>query len=180
MLINILIGIAVLVVLLLIFVATRPAEYQVTRAGRMTAPPARVFEQVNDFHKWEAWSPWEKIDPALRRTFAGPTQGVGANYKWVGNKNVGEGQMTITESRPGELVRIRLEFLKPFAAVSESVFTFRPEGNETVTNWTMNGRNSFMAKAMCLFMNMDKMIGGQFEKGLANMKSVVESPSMNH
>ncbi len=174
MLTNILIGIAVVVVLLLIFVATRPTEYQVTRTGKMTAPAAKVFEQVNDFHKWDAWSPWEKIDPALQRTFAGPSQGVGAIYRWVGNKNVGAGGMTIIESRPSDLIRIKLEFLKPFAAVCDTVFTFKPEGNQTVMSWTMKGRNNFMAKGMCLFMNMDKMIGGQFEKGLANMKSIVE------
>ncbi|HMJ89486.1 MAG TPA: SRPBCC family protein [Candidatus Acidoferrum sp.] len=172
---KILIGIAVIVVVFLIVVATRPGEYRVTRSATIAAPPAAVFAQVNDFHKWEAWNPWGKIDPAIKQTYEGAPAGKGAIYAWVGNKDVGEGRMTITESRPSDLILINLEFFKPMAGTSLTEFTFKPEGNGTIVTWTMSGKNNFMAKAMCLFMNMDKMIGGQFEKGLAAIKAVVET-----
>jgi uncharacterized protein YndB with AHSA1/START domain len=132
---------------------------------------------VNDFHKWEAWNPWGKLDPAMKESYEGAPAGVGAVYTWTGNSQVGEGRMTITESRPNELIRIKMEFLKPFAATSTAEFTFRPEGNRTTVTWTMEGTNNFMAKAVHLVMNMDRMIGGQFEKGLAAMKSVAEAAS---
>lgn len=177
MLTNFLIGLAVLVFLLIVVVAMRPDEMRITRSATMTAPPLSVFAQVNDFHNWRAWSPWEKIDPELKRTYDGPAADVGAIYSWAGNKQVGEGRMTILDSRPGELIRIKLEFLKPFAATNTTEFAFTPAGNQTVVTWTMTGRNNFMSKAFGLLMNMDKMIGGDFEKGLAAMKSVVEATS---
>jgi polyketide cyclase/dehydrase/lipid transport protein len=130
---------------------------------------------VNDFHNWEAWSPWAKLDPAAKATFEGPSAGTGAIFKWAGNKEVGEGSMTITESRPSDLIRIKLEFLRPFEATNSAEFTFKPEGNRTAVTWSMEGKNNFIAKAVCLFMNMDKMVGGQFEQGLAQMKDVVEA-----
>ena len=130
---------------------------------------------MNDFHNWEAWSPWAKLDPAAKATFEGPSTGTGAIFKWVGNKEVGEGSMTITESRPSDLIRIKLEFLRPFEATNSAEFTFKPEGNRTAVTWSMEGKNNFIAKAVCLFMNMDKMVGGQFEQGLAQMKAVVEA-----
>jgi len=130
---------------------------------------------VNDFHNWEAWSPWAKLDPAAKATFEGPSTGTGAIFKWAGNKEVGEGSMTITESRPSDLIRIKLEFLRPFEATNSAEFTFKPEGNRTAVTWSMEGKNNFIAKAVCLLMNMDKMVGGQFEQGLAQMKAVVEA-----
>jgi len=172
---KILIAIGVIVVVFLIVVALQPAEFRVVRSASMSAPPPVVFAQVNDFHKWEAWSPWEKLDPALKRTYEGPSAGTGAIYRWAGNNQVGEGSMTIMESRPSDLIRIKLEFLKPFASTADTEFTFKPEGNQTAVTWSMAGKNNFMAKAMCLFMNMDKMVGGQFEQGLAQMKSLVEA-----
>ena len=175
MLIKVLIVVAVVIVLFLIIVATRPSEFQITRTATMNAPPEAVFAQVNDFHKWSAWSPWEHKDPAMKRTFEGPSAGIGAVYRWAGNKEVGEGSMTITESRPSDLIRIRLEFLKPFAATNTTEFTFKPQGEQTVVTWSMAGRNNFVAKAVHLFMDMDKMVGSDFEKGLAAMKTVVES-----
>jgi len=141
----------------------------------MAAPPATVFAQVNDFHKWEAWNPWAKIDPAMKETYEGAPAGVGAVYTWAGNNEVGTGRMTISESRPGELVRIKMEFLKPFAATHTAEFAFKPEGDGTAVTWSMFGKNDFLAKAMCLFMDMDKMGGGMFEKGLADMKAVAEA-----
>lgn len=175
MLIKILIAIAVIIVVFLIIVATRPADFRITRSATIGAPPPVVFAQVNDLHKWEAWSPWEKIDPALKRTFEGPSAGTGAIYRWVGNNKVGEGSMTITESRPSDLIRFRLEFLKPFKATNTAEFTFKPESNRTVVTWSMAGKNNFMFKAVGLFMNCDKMVGGQFEQGLAQLKSIVET-----
>ena len=170
-----LIALAVIIVVFLIIVATRPADFRVTRSATIAAPPSVVFAQVNDFHKWEAWSPWAKIDPAMKQTYEGPSAGKGAVYSWAGNKEVGEGRMTITESRPSELIVIKLEFFKPFAALNTTEFTFQPEGNQTLVTWVMTGKNNFMAKAMCLFMNMEKMVGGDFEKGLASMKAVAET-----
>jgi hypothetical protein len=175
MLETILIVVGAVIVLFVVLVALQPAEFSVTRTGTMSAPAADVFAQVNDFHKWNAWSPWAKIDPAMKQTFEGAQAGTGAIYTWLGNKKVGEGRMTITESRPSDLVMIKLEFLKPFKATNATEFTFKPEGNQMLVTWTMTGRKNFIFKAFGLFMNMDKMIGGDFEKGLANMKAVVES-----
>jgi hypothetical protein len=142
----------------------------------MNAPPEAVFAQVNDFHNWDKWSPWAKLDPNMKVTYDGPTSGAGAKYSWVGNSDVGEGRMTIVESKPNELIRIRLEFIKPFESASDTEFTFKPEGKQTAVTWTMAGKHNFMSKGMCLFMSMDGMVGPDFEKGLASMKTVVESP----
>ena len=166
---KILIGVAVVVLLLAIVVAMQPSEFRVTRSATIDAPPATAFAQVNNFHNWRAWSPWEKLDPDLKRTYEGPAEGKGADYSWVGNSDVGEGRMTITESRPSELVKIRLEFIKPMAAVSTTDFTFKPQGDQTLVTWDMTGHNGFISKAFCMFMNMDKMVGSDFEKGLAAM-----------
>jgi hypothetical protein len=172
----ILVGLAAVVVVFLIVVALQPSSFKVARSTTIGAPPSVVFAHVNDFRKWEAWNPWDKVDPAMKKTYEGSPAGVGAVYAWVGNSDVGEGKMTITESRPRELVRINMEFFKPMAGTSTTEFTFAPQGgNGTLVTWTMSGDNNFIGKAMCLFMNMDTMIGGQFEKGLADMKAVAES-----
>jgi len=175
MLTKILIALAVIVVGFIVFVAMRPSEYRVARTTTISAPAPAVFAQVNDFHRWEAWSPWAKLDPAMKHAYEGAPAGVGAIYTWVGNNEVGEGRMTVTESRPSELIRIDLEFLKPFQATSTAEFTFKPEGGQTVVTWSMAGKVNFIAKAVHLFVDMDKMIGGNFDKGLAQMKSVVEA-----
>ena len=164
-----------IVVVFLIVVATRPAQFSVSRNTMISAPAAAVFPHVDELKKWEAWNPWGKIDPAMKLTYSGPPSGVGASYSWAGNSQVGEGRATITESRPNDLVQLRLEFFKPMAGVSTAEFTFKPQGNQTEVTWAMTGKNNFIAKAMCMFMSMDKMIGGQFEKGLQNMKTVVET-----
>jgi hypothetical protein len=174
MLVKILIALAVIVVVLIVIVALQPSDFRVTRSATMSAPAPAVFAQVNDFHKWEAWNPWGKIDPAMKQTYEGAPAGTGAIYSWIGNNEVGEGRMTIIESHPSDLIRIKLEFFKPFAANNTAEFTFKPENNQTVVTWSMSGDKNFMAKAIHLFMNMDKMIGGQFDKGLAEMKSIVE------
>jgi len=175
MLIKILIALAVIVVVFVVIVAMQPSEFSVVRSATISAPAPAVFAQVNDFHKWEAWNPWGKLDPTMKQAYEGAPAGTGAIYTWSGNNEVGEGRMTITESRPSDLIRIKLEFFKPFAATNTAEFTFKPEGNQTAVTWSMTGNNNFMAKAVHLFMNMDKMVGGQFEKGLAQMRSVVEA-----
>jgi hypothetical protein len=174
MLTNSLITLAVVVVGLGAVVAMQPSEFRVARTATIAAPAPAVFDQVNDFRKWAAWNPWAALDPGMKQTYEGAPAGAGAIYTWAGNRQVGEGRMTLTESRPSELIRIRLEFLKPLAAVSTAEFTFAPDGPQTVVTWSMTGRNSFMAKAIHLVMNMDRMIGGNFEHGLARMKAVVE------
>ena len=175
MLTKILIGLVVVVAVFAGVVALQPSDFRVVRSATISAPPAAVFSQVNDFHKWEAWSPWAKKDPAARNTFEGAPSGTGAVFTWAGNREVGEGRMTLTESLPPELIRIRMDFVKPFAGTNMVQFTFRPEGSQTVVTWSMAGRNNFIAKAFCLFMNMDKMVGGEFEKGLAQMKVIAEA-----
>ena len=171
----ILIVIAVIIIAFVIVVALRPANFRVTRSASILAPPEAVFAQVNDFHCWESWSPWAKLDPQAKNAYEGPAAGTGAAFAWSGNNKVGEGRMTITESRPNEFVGFQIQFLRPFKATNAAEFTFRREGNQTVVSWTMSGRNNFLCKAMGLFMNCDNMIGSQFEKGLATMKSIVEA-----
>ena len=170
------VGILVTVALVVaILAALKPNDFRVSRSGTVNAPPREVFEHVNDFHKWQAWSPWAKRDPHARNTYEGPTAGVGAIFKWDGDKNVGSGQMTITESRPGERILMKLEFFRPFKGLNETEFTFQREGNQTVVTWTMTGNYNFLTKAFSLFVSMDKMVGGDFEKGLAAMKAEAEA-----
>lgn len=175
MLPMILLAIGAIIVVLAVFVALQPAEFRITREATIAAPPATVLAQVNDFHNWDAWSPWAKLDPAMKQTYDGATPGTGAIYKWSGNNKAGEGRMTLTESRPAELVRIKLDFIKPFAATNTAEFTFKPDGDRTAVTWSMSGRKNFKFKAVHLIMNMDKMLGGEFDKGLAQMKSVAEA-----
>ncbi len=172
---KILIGAIAIIVVFFIVVAMQPAEFRVSRSATIAAPAPAVFAQVNDLRKWEAWSPWEKRDPQMKQTYDGPPAGVGAVTAWAGNHEVGEGRMTITESNPSERIKIKLEFFKPFAATNTAEFTFRPEGDRTLVTWSMSGRNNFLAKAAHLFMDIDKMVGGDFEQGLANMKAVAEA-----
>lgn len=176
MLKKIFLGLALVFAVFLAVIAMQPAEFRVVRSATLAAPPETVFPFVNETRKWEAWNPWIKLDPSMKLTYSGPEGGTGAAYAWVGNDQVGEGRLTITESRTNELVRIRLEFFKPMAGVSPTVFTFQPEGANTTVSWTMHGTNNFVAKTFCLFMDMDTMIGTSFEQGLTNLaKAVTES-----
>jgi len=176
MIVDIILLVVVLVVAFLIFVATRPDDFRITRSATMAAPPSSVFPQVNDFSKWNDWSPWAKMDPDCKNTFEGPASGEGAVFAWEGNSKVGAGRMTIIESRTAELVRIRLEFFKPFQATNLAEFTFTPAGSGTTVSWSMSGKNGFLGKLIGTLMNCDKMIAGQFDQGLAAMKAIVESP----
>jgi hypothetical protein len=171
----ILVAAVVVVVLLVVVIAMRPSEFKTTRTARISAPAGVVFENVNDLHKWEAWSPWAKMDPNAKSTFRGSPAGLGASMAWAGNNKVGEGSMTITESRPNERIRLKLEFLKPFKASNDGEFAFQSEGAQTLVTWSMSGRNNFMFKAVGLFMNCDKMVGDQFERGLASLDSVSQA-----
>ena len=163
-----------LIVLFVAYVSTRPSDFRITRQATMAAPPGAVFEQVNDFHNWDAWSPWAKLDPTMKQTYEGAPAGVGAVYTWKGNSKVGQGRMTITESRPTDLIRIDLQFLKPFKANNVAEFVFQPADGKTAVTWNMIGKKNFMMKAFCVVMDMDKLVGKDFEKGLAAMKAKVE------
>ena len=170
---KILIGVAAVIVLLLIVVATRPGTFHVERSVTIAAPPEAAFAQVNDFHAWASWSPYEKLDPGMKRTFEGAPSGVGAVYAWSGNKEIGEGRMTIEKSEPSQIA-IKLEFIKPFTATNTATFSFVPAPEGTKVTWAMDGKNSFLAKAMHLVMDMDKLVGTDFERGLSAMKTVAE------
>ena len=170
----VLLVLAAIVLVFVVVVARQPADFCIVRSAAVAAPAAEVFAQVNDFHNWNAWSPWAKIDPDMKQTYAGAPAGIGAIYSWLGTSKVGAGTMTILDSKPNELIRINLEFRKPFKATNLAEFSFKPDGEETAVTWSMSGHKNFFFKAFGLFMNMDKLVGGDFEKGLAAMKAVVE------
>lgn len=177
MFLKILLALLACLAVLVVVITLRPADFRISRSATFLAPQAVVFEQVNDLKKWGQWSPWAKLDPQMKQTYEGPPAGTGASSAWVGNNQVGEGRMTITESRSNELVRMKLEFFKPFTAANDVEFTFTPDSDKTVMTWTMTGKNNFVSKAMGLFMNMEKICGDQFEQGLMSIKSIVENPS---
>ena len=167
----------VLVVLLggfLLFAATRPDAFRVERSAAIKASPEKVFAFINDFRLWSSWSPWENIDPALKRTYSGAAAGKGAVYAWEGNSKVGSGRMEILDSLPGSKLVIKLDFFKPFEGHNTAEFTFERKAETTTVSWAMFGPSPYMSKVMGLVIDMDRMIGGQFEAGLANLKSIAE------
>jgi hypothetical protein len=172
---KIFLALALIVAVLAAVIAMQPSEFRIERSIAVSAPPAEVFAEVDDLHNWEAWSPWLEADPQAKTEYEGASSGEGAIFKWSGNSNVGEGNMTIVESRPNELVRIKLQFLRPMAGESTGEFTFKPKGEQTEVTWSMFGHNNFMSKAIHMFIDMDAMIGGQFEKGLSKLKAVAEA-----
>jgi hypothetical protein len=178
MLQTILIIIAVIVVIgvaaLLGLTMTMPNTFRVQRSATMKALPEKIFPLINDFHQWPSWSPWEKLDPDMKRTHSGPESGPGAVYEWEGNKQVGKGRMEITEATPPSKLILKLDFLKPFEAHNMVDFQLDRQGDATHVTWAMYGPQNFMFKVMHLFFNMDKMIGKDYDKGLANLKSIVE------
>jgi uncharacterized protein YndB with AHSA1/START domain len=175
MLWKILLAIAIVIILLIIFIAMQPGSFRIARSILISAPPQTVFNQITDFHKWDAWSPWLKMDPNVKQTYEGPSSGPGATYSWSGNKKIGAGRMTITDTQTPDLIRIKLEFFQPFAATNDTEFTFKPEANQTNLTWAMTGQRPFMMKAFGLIMNMDKLVGNDFQKGLASIKQISES-----
>lgn len=168
------------IIVVFVLASKQPDDFRITRTGTIAAPASAIFPHVNKLQNWDAWSPWAKLDPNAKNSFEGPSEGTGAKMSWAGNNKVGVGNMTITESRPDEFIQFRLEFMKPMKATNTAEFTFTPEGNQTTVTWGMYGTNNFMAKVMGLIMNCDKMVGGQFEKGLASLKSVAEANKVNN
>lgn len=174
MLKKVLVGLAALLALLLVVISLQPATFHLERSIEMAVPPEAAFAQVNDFHVWRAWSPWEKLDPNMRRTYAGAAAGSGAEYAWASATQAGEGRMTIEHADPSRIV-IRLEFLKPFPATNTVTFTFVPTPNGSKTTWAMDGTNNFVSKAFHLVFDMDKLVGADFERGLSAMKKAAEA-----
>ena len=172
--VTIAVVIAVVIAIVLILAMTKPHTFRVERAATIKAPPERIFFLINDFHRWGSWSPWEGRDPAMKRTFEGAERGKGAVYAWNGNKNVGAGRMEILDTSVPSKIVIKLDFFKPFEGHNTAEFTMLPQGDATNVTWTMHGPAVFMSKVMQVFMNLDNMIGRDFEVGLANLKKITE------
>lgn len=154
--------------------ATKPDQMVLTRSTQVNAAPETVFPLINDFHNWTQWSPWEKLDPNLERSYSGPDSGVGARYAWKGNDEVGQGEMTITESTPAKRVLLNLHFIAPWEATNSTEFTLNPQGAQTEVTWTMRGPSPFVMKMMSVVFDFDAALGKDFESGLAAMKAVAE------
>jgi uncharacterized protein YndB with AHSA1/START domain len=165
---------AVAIAVVLILAATKPDRFAIQREITVRAPAEKVFPFINDFHQWTAWSPWEHRDPALKRSYSGADSGKGAVYGWEGNKNVGSGRMEIRESTVPSKIVIQLDFLKPFEAHNTAEFTMLPQGDGTHVIWRMHGPSPFINKVMQVFMSFDKMVGKDFEAGLASLKNAAE------
>jgi polyketide cyclase/dehydrase/lipid transport protein len=165
---------AVAIAIVLILAATKPDIFSVQRATAMKAAPENIFSLINDFHRWGTWSPWETKDPSMKRTFSGAASGTGAIYAWEGNKNVGSGRMEILEASVPSKIVIKLDFFKPFEGHNTAEFTMLPQGDATHVNWVMRGPSPFIGKIMHVFINMDRMVGKDFEIGLANLKRLTE------
>jgi len=174
MLKTLLIAVVVVILGILAFAATRSDSFSVQRSTTIRAPADKVFALINDFHRWGEWSPWEKLDPALQRTFSGPAAGPGTVYEWTGNSKVGAGRMEVLKADPAAKVEIKLDFIKPFEGHNIAEFTLTPKGDSTDVLWVMHGPAPFISKLMGVFVSMDTMIGKDFEAGLNNMKAVAE------
>jgi hypothetical protein len=171
---TIAIAAVVLIGAVLVFAATRPDTFSVRRTTDIKAPPDRIFPLINEFDRWGAWSPYEKKDPAMKRSFSGPASGKGAVYAWEGNKDVGQGRMEIAEAAAPVRVTLKLDFVKPFEAHNTVDFLLEPKGDATEVTWAMNGPMPFVSKVICLFVDMDRMVGKDFEAGLASLKAIAE------
>jgi hypothetical protein len=165
--------VVVVVAAVLGFAMTKPDSFDVQRTTSIKATPEKIFPLINDFHSWGSWSPWEKLDPAMKRTHSGAESGKGAVYEWDGNKNVGKGRMEITDASTSK-VTIKLDFLKPIEGHNIAEFTLEPQGDSTNVTWSMRGPAPFISKVIQVFMSMDSMIGKEFDTGLANLKSIAE------
>jgi hypothetical protein len=164
----------VLLATVLAFAATKPDSFRVERATRIEAPPEKIFPLINDFRSWGYWSPYEKLDPIMRRTYRGPANGNGAVYEWKGNTKAGQGRMEIMESYPPSTIAIKLDFIKPFEGHNIAKFTLEARGDSTNVTWAMYGSDPYIAKVMTIFFSRDRMVGAQFEAGLANLKIIAE------
>jgi hypothetical protein len=170
----ILLALAIIAILFVVIIAGVPNEFAVCRSTKISTSPEKIFPHVNDLHKWDAWSPWARIDPNCKYNFEGPATGPGSSMAWDGNKKVGAGRMTVIDNRPSNLIRFKLEFFRPFAGTNATEFRFEPDGPQTNVKWTMTGKTNGAMKIFGLFMNCDDMVGRDFEKGLASLKSVAE------
>ncbi len=159
---------------LLVFAATKPDTFRVQRSMTVNASPDKVFALVNDLHRWEAWSPWDKMDPEMKKSYSGPESGPGAAYEWDGNENVGKGKLEITKADIPNEIQMKLHFIEPFEANNDVDFTFEPRGESTEVTWGMQGPNPYFSKLMQVFLSMDRMIGKDFESGLTNLKNIAE------
>jgi uncharacterized protein YndB with AHSA1/START domain len=164
----------VIVVGILVLAAMKPDSFRVERSTSIAAPPEKIYPLLADFRKWPAWSPWEKKDPAMKRTHSGAASGIGAQYAWAGNKDVGSGRMEIVEATPPAKLNVKLDFLEPFEGHNTAEFTLEPSAGGTRVNWAMYGPSPFLSKVMQVFMSFDRMIGRDFEEGLANLKAAAE------
>ena len=171
---TIAIVVVLLIAALLIYAAIKPDSFRIERSTTIKAPPEKIFALINDFHQWEAWSPWEKIDPALKRTYSGAASGTGAIYEWDGNKDIGQGRMEITESTQASKVALKLDFVKPFEAHNMVDFTLAIQGDSATVTQAMYGPSPYISKLMTTFFSMEKMVGGKYEEGLANLKALAE------
>lgn len=187
--------IIILVIGLLIYASTQPNEFRIERSTLIQSPPETIYANLSNFQNWPKWSPWEKLDPEMQRELSGPESGIGAIYAWNGNKKVGKGRMEIIESHAPQTLRIQLDFFEPFPANNMAEFTLQPNAQETTIqgttiqgtaiqrtvtqqttiHWAMTGKNTFIGKVMCIFMNMDKFVGKDFEAGLKNLKQLCEA-----
>lgn len=174
MLKKIILGILVVVAVICALALTKPSEFQLQRTTTISAPREKVFGLINDFHNWPAWSPWEHKDPNMKRNYGGSPAGVGATYDWTGNSDVGTGKMAITSSMPPSIIGIALDFLSPLEAHNSTTFTLDSIAAGTTVTWEMHGKNNFMSKVMNVFTSMDKMVGPDFDSGLANLKAAAE------
>lgn len=177
MLISIVVIVLVIVAVILLLAMTKPGSFRVERTEVIGAPPEDIFPLLNDFHRWSAWSPWEKLDPSMKRSFSGAPSGVGSVYEWDGNKKAGQGRMEITDSQPWSHIGINLDFLKPFKAHNITEFDLHQHGGGTELKWAMHGPSPFMTKLMMVFTTMDKLVGKDFDEGMANLKRVAEAGS---
>jgi hypothetical protein len=177
MLKKILLSLVAVVALFLVYAATRSPDFRVERSATLAASPQALFAQVDDHHKFSAWNPFMKLDPNVKITYSGPAAGVGAKCSWDGNRDIGAGSATITESKPGELVRMRMDWLRPMEGTATVDFTFRPAGDKTVVTWAMAGRNNFLGKIVSVFIDCEKICGPAFEQGLVDLGKAVSAPA---
>ena len=167
-------GVFAIIVVVLLMAAMKPNSFAISRSTTIAAPPEKIAALITDFHQWPAWSPWEKLDPAMQRSFSGADKGVGAVYAWQGNKDVGRGRMEIVEAATPARTVVKLDFIEPFASSNVTTFALVPAGSGTSVTWTMSGPMPFISKLMTVFVSMDAMIGKDFDKGLAQLKAAAE------
>lgn len=171
---RLLLAVAIVIAGVLLYAATLPDSFRVARSTTVKAPPDKVYPLIADFRQWPQWSPWEKLDPAMKRSYGGPPQGAGASYAWSGTGDVGQGRMEIVRATPPTQVDIQLDFIEPMASRNLTVFTLAPQADGTRVEWVMQGPSGYLTKLMTVFVSIDKMIGKDFEAGLANLKAAAE------